>query len=189
MTGSDRTPVRPLPPGVVLRTERPTDVDGISAVVEAAFASAPHAALVAAIRASPAFEPELSVVAVDGAEVVGHVMISGVGLVGDDGVTRTVPSLSPLSVRPDHQAVGIGSALVREVLARAGAAGHALVVLEGDPGYYSRLGFEASGPHGIAIDLPSWAPPEAAQVAVLATPDPRLRGRIAYPPAFALVEE
>ena len=39
-----------------------------------------------------------------------------------------------------------------------------LVVLEGNPLYYGRFGFEHSRRYGIEIDLPSWAPPEAAQV-------------------------
>ncbi|MEY2405696.1 MAG: putative acetyltransferase, partial [Acidimicrobiaceae bacterium] len=41
-----------------------------------------------------------------------------------------------------------------------------------------------SVPHGIRIDLPSWASPEAAQVLRLRSYDPSIRGRVVYPPAF-----
>lgn len=73
------------------------------------------------------------------------------------------------------------------ILARADAAGEPLVVLEGSPGYYGRLGFEPSAPYGITIDLPTWAPPEAAQVRLLAAYRPEVRGHLDYPPAFAVV--
>ena len=39
-------------------------------------------------------------------------------------------------------------------------------------------------PQGIAIDLPSWAPPEAAQLLRLGRYDPSLVGHVVYPPAF-----
>ena len=167
-----------------IRVEQPEDIPAIADVVAAAFGSPAEAQLVDAIRASPGFVPELSLVAeIDGA-VVGHVMISMVGL--DDGeTTRSIASLSPLAVHPDHQGTGIGGALVRAVTVRADEANEPLVVLEGAPDYYGRFGFEHSVPYGIEIPtLPSWAPPEAAQVLRLASYDPAIRGRVVYPPAF-----
>lgn len=167
-----------------IRAERTEDVPLIAFVVAAAFGSPAEAELVAAIRASPNFVPDLSLVAEIDDEVVGHVMVSLVAL--EDGEThRTIASLSPLAVRPDFHRRGIGSALVRDVTGRAGARGEPLVVLEGDPAFYGRLGFEYSVPYGIHITLPSWAPPEAAQVLRLVGYDPALRGRVVYPPAFA----
>jgi putative acetyltransferase len=114
-------------------------------------------------------------------------MISLVGLETADGSTGTVPSLSPLAVDPAEHGRGIGSALVRAVTAAAQRRGEALVVLEGDPRYYGRFGFEPAATHGIRIDLPSWAPPEAAQVLVLQHDVALPAGRIVYPPAFDLV--
>ena len=58
-------------------------------------------------------------------------------------------------------------------------------MLEGSPRYYGALGFEHSVPHGIAINLPDWAPPEAAQVMRFGAVDPALTGTIEYPPYFA----
>jgi putative acetyltransferase len=110
-------------------------------------------------------------------------MISYVTL--DDGDnSHRIASLSPLAVEPEHQRTGIGSALVRSVTAAADVRREPLVVLEGSPLYYGRLGFEYSVPLGIHIELPSWAPPEAAQVMRLGAYDLSFRGRVAYPPAF-----
>jgi putative acetyltransferase len=107
-----------------------------------------------------------------------------------DGPTvRVVATLSPLAVAPDRHGEGIGGALVRAVLARSDELGEPMVVLEGAPAYYGRFGFEPAAAHGIHIDLPSWAPPEAAQVMRLERHDPAWRGRVVYPPAFDDVVE
>ena len=110
-------------------------------------------------------------------------MVSLVDLVAADG-TRLVHSLSPLAVAPAWQRQGIGSALVREVIARCASAGVGMIVLEGDPAYYGRFGFEHSVPHGVEMTLPGWAPSEAAQLLRLEAYDPSLRGEVRYPPAF-----
>lgn len=144
------------------------------------------ARVVREIRASPQGRPGLELVAVgedDG--VLGHVGLSGTRLVRDDGGEREVLVLTPLAVKPTMQRRGIGSSLVRRALDLAAAAGEPLVVLEGDPLFYGRFGFVPSAAHGIHMDLPDWAPPEAAQVALLPAhdaSDPTLRGRIVHPP-------
>jgi putative acetyltransferase len=173
-----------------IQPETPADHDAIRDVVAAAFDHHPEVAgLVDAIRASPQFVPELSLVARLDGEVVGHVLLSHTDLVEPDGTRHTVLSLSPLAVLPAVQRNGIGSALVPAALAAADALGEPLVVLEGGPGYYSRFGFVDCRTIGITIDLPDWAPPEAGQAYPLTGYDPTLRGRLEYPPAFAAVLE
>jgi putative acetyltransferase len=173
---------------MTMRAEHPGDRRAIADVVTAAFRSSVEARLVEAIRASPNYVPELSVVAELQGHIVGYVMVSFVGLHDDDTHLR-IASLAPLAVAPDFQGRGIGSALVREVTARADDRGEPCIVLEGSPTFYGRLGFEHSVPHGIRITLPSWAPPAAAQVFRLRNYDPSIRGRVIYPPAFGDVIE
>lgn len=173
-------------PDVIIEPERPEDGDAINAVVSRAFEGRPAVAdMVRAIRGSSRYRPGLAFVARAGGEVVGFVMLSGTDLVDGTGGRREVLTLTPLAVAPGHERCGIGSALVRAALRAADAAGEPLVVLEGSPEYYGRLGFRRAADHGIDLDLPEWVPPEAAQVYALSAYVPALKGHIEYPPAIA----
>ena len=152
----------------------------------AAFGSQAEADLVDRIRASPEYVPEMALVAESDGEIVGHVMVSGAVVRNEQG-SRPISMLSPLAVLPSRQRDGIGSDLVRAVLAIAEERGEPMVVLEGSPAYYRRFGFEPATDHGLVIHLPDWAPPEAAQVKLLGSydpDDPTLRGEVVYPAAF-----
>jgi putative acetyltransferase len=168
---------------VAIRPETADDAPAINDVVAAAFGSEAEAQLVEAIRASPEYRPAMALVAVLDNEVVGHVMISEAALHDGDHRHRVV-TLSPLAVAPHVQGRGIGSLLVRAATDGADHAGEPLVLLEGDPRYYARFGFEHAARYGIEFTLPSWAAPEAAQVLRLRAYDARIRGRVVYPPAF-----
>lgn len=126
-----------------IRAEQPGDIDAIRALTTAAFATAPHrsgteAAILDGLRAAGALT--LSLVAVEGDAIVGHVAFSPVTI---DGAERGWFGLGPVSVRPDRQRGGIGSALIREGLRRLRASGAGGCVLLGDPAYYGRFGFAA----------------------------------------------
>jgi putative acetyltransferase len=171
---------------VVIRPESPDDHGAIRRLVAAAFESDVEAELVDRIRASPEYVPEMALVAEVAGEIVGHVMVSHAVIRNDDG-DRRISMLSPLAVQPEHQRSGIGRSLVRASLSVAEARGEPLVILEGSPAYYGRLGFEHSVRYGIEIHLPEWAPAEAAQVMRLSSfdpADPALRGTVVYPAAF-----
>lgn len=171
---------------MIVRAESEHEHAAIAALVEAAFGSTAEVDLIAAIRGSDGYLPDLSLVAVIDGVVVGHVMLSRV-TVDDAGTRHEVLSLAPLAVAPDHQGIGVGSHLVREATRRAATTDFPAVVLEGSPGYYGRLGFAPAADSGITMDLPEWAPLEAAQVFRLPRWDPAIRGRVAYPPAFDVV--
>jgi putative acetyltransferase len=167
----------------VIRAEAREDALGISALLEASFGSRQVPGLVDMIRTSPEYEPDLALVAEDGTELVGFVLFSRLPLLSPAGRWWSVLVLSPLAVRPDRVGKGIGSALTRDGLARADHRGEALVVLEGDPGYYARFGFERAT--ALGIERPSSLIPQAAfQLRTLSAYDPRMNGRIVYPEAF-----
>jgi putative acetyltransferase len=92
--------------------------------------------------------------------------------------------LSPLAVRPDRQRTGIGSALVRKGLRVSAERTEPLVIVEGDPRYYSRFGFVAASELG--LERPYEKIPVAAfQALRLPAYVQRARGRVHYPPPLA----
>jgi putative acetyltransferase len=168
---------------VSIRAESDPDLDTIHGVVAQAFGGDLEAQLVRKIRASPEYVAALALVAIADGQVVGHVMVSHCRL-DDNGTSHEIATLSPVSVRPDRQGNGIGSAIIREVIARANARREPLIVVEGSPRYYPRFGFQPAAALGITIHLPDWSPPEAGMALPLDAYRPDLRGRVVYSAAF-----
>jgi putative acetyltransferase len=169
--------------GVVIRPERDADHPLIAEVVRAAFVEHPDevASFVERIRASEQFIPELALVAEDSSGVIAHVMLSWVGVEG--GSRTRILNLTPMSVRPDRQRIGVGARLIRDALGRAEGAGEPAVMVEGISAYYPRFGFERASRLGFISPHPK-IPDEAFMVRRLPGYSPDLAGRIVYPAAF-----
>ena len=124
-----------------IRDELPGDHAAIRQITEAAFAQAEHSSgtegtIVDALRHAHALT--ISLVAEDGGALLGHVAFSSVEI---DGQQCHWFGLGPVSVRPDRQRQGIGTALIAEGLARLRALDARGCVVLGDPAYYGRFGF------------------------------------------------
>ena len=129
-------------PDLLVRPERPEDVEAIRDVNRAAFLDHPFSRqtehlIVDALRCAGALR--LSLVAVSDGRVVGHVAFSP-ARVGDSAEGWVL--LGPIAVLPQLQRRGIGSALVTAGLKRLREAGSSGCVLVGDARFYSRFGFQ-----------------------------------------------
>jgi len=124
----------------------------------------------------------LSLVAEQEGTIVGHVMFTR-SLLDAPRRQVDVQVLSPLGVMPGLQRQGIGSALVRRGLEAVAEQGAPLVFLEGDPGYYSRLGFLPGAE--LSFRKPSLRIPDAAfQVIRLPKYEPWMTGTLVYSDMF-----
>lgn len=126
---------------VRIRNEAYEDVLAIEAVTAAAFLEAPHTShteqfIVAALRAAGALS--VSLVAEAEGAVVGHVAVSLVTI--SDG-TPDWYGLGPISVLPERQGEGVGSALMDAALTALRNLQAAGCVVLGDPAFYGRFGF------------------------------------------------
>ena len=167
---------------VTVRVEEPEDRAAVDDLVEEAFGEASVKRLVQLIRASEHWVPELSLVARRDGQLVGHLLLSTADLVSD-GQTQQILLLSPLAVRPSAQGGGIGRCLVEQGIVAADRAGYGVIVLEGDPALYGKLGFQPATPLG--IERPSDLIPEPAWHAHrLAAYHDGIRGRVTYQGAF-----
>lgn len=166
---------------MIVRTETPTDVAQVRAVVTAAFGAEPIAPLLDDLRTSSAWR-DLSFVAERDGRVVGHVCFTRGWLDAPDRLVEVLV-LSPLSVHPEVQGMGVGQALVRRSLELLSDRPEPLVFLEGSPTYYGRLGFGPGADRGFSA--PSRRiPPAAFQVVPLPAYDDSLTGALVYPDAF-----
>ena len=126
-----------------IRPELPIDIDQIHDLHRAAFNGPAEAELVDAVRASPGFVPELSLVAVtEDGSVLGHLLISRIGFDPDgEAAPFDVLALAPVGVLPAYQSRGIGTALTQAALRLADTRDDPLVAVLGSPAFYGPFGF------------------------------------------------
>jgi putative acetyltransferase len=127
---------------MIVRPERQADENAIERVTCAAFAGKAYSDQTEAIivrRLREAGALSLSLVAEQDGQIIGHVAFSAVTI---DGQDQGWLGLGPVSVLPEWQRQGIGSTLIREGLARIRSMGAYGCVVEGDPNYYARFGFQ-----------------------------------------------
>lgn len=164
-----------------IRDESVEDHEAIRLVNRRAFGQEGESRLVDALREQGYLR--VSLVAEQDGQIVGHILFSDLPIISESG---TVPALSlaPLTVLPEYQWQGVGSALVREGLQRCRTLGHKIVIVLGHPDYYPRFGFSPqlarrlvspfSGEAFMALELVPSALDDVA-------------GAVTYPPPFGAV--
>ncbi len=137
----------------VIRPETPADADAVDVVHRSAFGGEAESRLAVALRRTEAYIPELSLVAEVEGRIAGFLMLFRAALERPGGQVPVL-ALAPLAVVPSQSHRGIGSALVRSALERAGRLGHGAVVVVGHPDYFARFGFEPASRWGVQCPLP-----------------------------------
>ena len=138
----------------IIRDQTDADFDAVHELVIAAFKTMPYAAgteqfIMDALWKTGA--ATVALVAEDRGEIVGQAAFSTV-LVGGRDVGWH--GCGPVSVLPERQKQGIGSALMRAGLERLRAFGSKGCVLVGHPDYYRRFGF-ANTPDMFVPNVPA----------------------------------
>lgn len=169
---------------MLIRQERPADREAVCHLVAEAFASAEHADgteqdLVAALRDSEAFLPELSLVAELDGQLAGHILFTKAA-VGSTGVL----ALAPLSVAPRYQRQGVGLALIARGHQIAAGLGYPYSLVLGSNTYYPRAGYVPAARFG--IEAPAGFPPGHYMAARLLDSAGPVSGPVRYAKEFGL---
>ncbi|MBP5974077.1 N-acetyltransferase [Brasilonema sp. CT11] len=153
----------------------------IRQVITDAFARTQEASLVDKIRNSANFIPELSLVALENGDVLGHILFSRIFIEASEQIPAL--ALAPLAVTPQRQRQGIGSQLVQVGLSKCRESDYSVVVVVGDPRYYRRFDFQKASQLGLHSSLP--IPDEAFMVLEL-KPSAlmNINGNVCYPGYF-----
>lgn len=167
-----------------IRQEREADYPEIYRLVREAFDTAEHADgneqdLVEALRKGPAYLPELALVAEEDGKLAGHILLTR-ARVGDVPVLV----LAPLSVKPEFQRQGVGTALMREAHRIAGARGEDYIFVLGSERYYPRAGYRPAEELGVAV--PAGIPSVNFMALRLREAARPLHGGLVYPPEFGM---
>lgn len=169
---------------MLIRQETKKDFKEVYTLTKEAFATAEHADgneqdLVATLRNSEAFVPQLSLVAEIDGQIAGHILFTE-GKVGTD----TVLVLAPLSVSPRYQKQGIGTALMKEGHEIARALGYGYVLVLGSENYYPRVGYLPAGEFGVSV--PDGIPPENFMAMQLHEDAAPICGDVVYAKEFGI---
>ena len=107
--------------------------------------------MVNALRYGSAYIPELSLVAEENGSIIGHIMFTKAEIGG-----KIVLALAPLSVLPEYQRKGVGTALIEEGHKIAKEMGYAYSVVLGSENYYPKFGYIPADTFGIIapFDVP-----------------------------------
>lgn len=132
----------------ILRPEQPGDEAEIAAIYIAAFEDAAEAELVARLRQSEVWVPELSLLVQQEEQLVAHALLSQVVAGESEALV-----LGPIAILPDHQRGGLGTALVRMGLERARALKYECVVAIGPGDFLAHCGFRPARGRGLTIEM------------------------------------
>jgi putative acetyltransferase len=143
---------------MIVRPEQPAEAAAVHRIHELAFGRREEADLVDNLRAEGVVL--CSLVAEIEAGPAGHILFTRMWV----GAGTEAVALAPVAVLPGQQRRGIGAALIRQGLDRLRTLGEPVVLVLGEPGYYSRFGFSAEK----ARRLTSPFPPDAFMALELA---------------------
>lgn len=171
----------------VIRQETSKDYPAVFELIQQAFESealSDHKEqfLVERLRQSPAFIPELSIVAAQNDIVVGYILLTRITIQAKEQTWNSL-ALAPVAVSPNHQGQGIGGALIQYAHRKARALGEKSVILLGHAHYYPRFGYKPTDEY--SIQLPFEAPRENCMAIELIEEGlDDVQGMVHYPAAF-----
>ena len=161
-----------------VRPEQPMDREDVLRVIAAAFGD--RGPLVADIWSGLGHHKRAGLVVEQGGHVLGHVGLSRAWVDARPALVE-VWVLSPLSVLPERQGQGVGTALLAAAVETARDSGVPVLFLEGSPIYYGARGFERADRRGFLPASLERTPRAAFQCLCFDGLEDWMTGQLIYP--------
>ena len=180
--------------GYMFRLEYPKDYAAVEGLIREAFWNVYQPGcdehfIVHRLRDNRSVISELNYVCEDASgSICGHIFYTRSKVISGDGTEYPVISFGPISVHPDHQKRGIGSALIRMTLEIAAKMQFFGVLITGNPKFYHRFGFQDAASYGIVAEDGSSFP----ELMAYELGDQRLasiHGRLCFCPEFSEIDQ
>jgi putative acetyltransferase len=165
-----------------VRPEQPADRDAVLRVIGAAFGEhdAVHGEQVADIWERLGRHRRAGLLVEQGGRVLGHAGLSRAWVDARRELVEVLV-LSPVSVLPERQGEGIGTAVVAAAVETARDDGVPVLFLEGSPDYYGARGFERADRHGFLPAALERTPRVAFQCVRFSGHEDWMTGQLIYP--------
>jgi len=125
---------------MIIRHEKKSDYSTIYEINKLAFNGENESKLIQTLRKSENFNKNLSLVAVNGEKIVGHILFTPITIETKEKSFLAL-ALAPLAVHPEFQNQGIGSLLIKQGLNACERLKYGIIIVIGHPKYYPRFGF------------------------------------------------
>jgi predicted N-acetyltransferase YhbS len=172
---------------IQIRQETENDIPQVQELIEKSFQKEPFSdnrehLLVAQLRQSNNFIPELSLVAELNKHIVGYILLSKIEIAHFNHRFSGL-ALAPVAVLPEYQGMKIGSLLILEAHRIARKMSYERIVVLGHADYYPRFGYKEID--SFNIQLPFKAPKENCMIIGLNENSLKnVQGQVIYPKEF-----
>ena len=163
---------------MLIREENEKDYVKIRQLVKDAFSTCPHSdgseyILIDKLRKSSGFIKQLTQVAIQDNNIVGHIMCTEVKIGKEIGI-----AIAPLSVLVEKQRQGIGKMLLEDTHKKALSLGYRIAVVLGSEEYYPKFGYLKAS--DFEIKSPFEVPEENYMVLFLDNVKRNISGTVEY---------
>lgn len=95
------------------------------------------------------FIPELDFVMEKNGKIIGHIMYAHSAIETTNGKTVPIMTFGPISIAPDYEGQGYGTALLQYSMNKAKEMGCGALAMTGNIGFYGKSGFEVAKTRGV----------------------------------------
>jgi len=106
--------------------------------------------LVHVMRAHPDFIKSLALVALSEGRIIGNIMYTKSRLIDEADNIMETATFGPISVLPEYQRQGVGSALIKHSKRLAAEKGFKAIIIQGHPHNYCKHGFKSARDYKIS---------------------------------------